>query len=150
MKIFVALLFSAVTIVTLQAKEYKALFDCSSGNSGYIKSRMWLVGKTIDMIEAQGDTASVVLTLHGNCVSMASKAYDDVVDDKDIANIKEAQKWLIALGKRKNVKVIACSMSMQSHVIDEEDLLPFVAISENSFIEAIMYQNEGYALMTFK
>ncbi|MDD3591489.1 MAG: DsrE family protein [Sulfurovum sp.] len=150
MKLFLALLFSAVTIVTVQAKEYKALFDCSSENSGYIKSRMWLVGKTIDMIEAQGDTASVVLTLHGNCVPMAAKTFDEVVDDKDIANIKEAQKWLVALGKRKNVKVIACSMSLQSHVIDENDLLPFVAVSDNSFIEAIMYQNEGYALMTFK
>ncbi|MBN2248748.1 MAG: DsrE family protein [Campylobacterales bacterium] len=150
MKILYALLLSAVTTVMLQAKEYKALFDCSSGDAGYIKSRMWLVGKTVDMIEAQGDTASVVLTLHGNCVPMASKTFDEVVDDKDIANIKEAQKWLVALGKRKNVKVIACSMSLQSHVIDEDDLLPFVAVSDNSFIEAIMYQNEGYALMTFK
>ena len=150
MKRFAWLCISAVTIVAVQAKEYKAVFDCSSGDAAYIKSRMWLVGKTVDMIEAQGDTASVVLTLHGNCVPMVSKSFEEVVDDKDIADTKEAQKWLAALGKRNTVKVIACSMSLQSHVIDEDDLLPFVAVSENSFIETIRYQNEGYALMTFK
>jgi len=144
------LLLLTVSSITVQAKEYKALFDCSSGNFAYIKSRMWLVGKTIDMMEAKGDTTSVVLTLHGKCVPIVSKAFDEVVDDKDIANTKEAQKWLVELSKRNNVKIIACSMSLQSNDIDEDDVLPFVAISDNSFMETIMYQNEGYAFMAFK
>ncbi len=150
MKFFRASFLSIVSIITVQANEYKAVFDCSSGNSSYIKSRMWLVGKTMDMIEEKGDTASVALTLHGKCVPMVSKSFDEVVDDKDIANTKEAQKWLIELSKRPNVKVIACSMSLQANDIDEESVLPFITISENSFIETIKYQNEGYALMTFK
>lgn len=150
MKFFKLLLLLTVAVMTLQAKEYKALFDCSSGNFSYVKSRMWLVGNTIDMIEAQGDTASVVLTLHGKCVPIVSEAFDEVVDDKDIPNTKKAQAWLIELSKRNNVKVIACSMSLQSNDIDEDDVLPFVTISDNSFIETIMYQNEGYAFMAFK
>ena len=81
---------------------------------------------------------------------MVSKAFNDVVDDKDIANTKEAQKWLIELAKRKNVKVIACSMSLQANDIDTDDVLPFVTISDNSFVETIKYQNAGYALMTFQ
>lgn len=150
MKFFKLLLLLTAAVMTLQAKEYKALFDCSSGNFSYVKSRMWLVGNTIDMIEAQGDTASVVLTLHGKCVPIVSEAFDEVVDDKDIPNTKKAQAWLIELSKRNNVKVIACSMSLQSNDIDEDDVLPFVTISDNSFIETIMYQNEGYAFMAFK
>lgn len=150
MKFFKLLLLLTAAAMTLQAKEYKALFDCSSGNFSYVKSRMWLVGNTIDMIEAQGDTASVVLTLHGKCVPIVSEAFDEVVDDKDIPNTKKAQAWLIELSKRNNVKVIACSMSLQSSDIDEDDVLPFVTISDNSFIETIMYQNEGYAFMAFK
>lgn len=150
MKLFKLLLLLTAAVMTLQAKEYKALFDCSSGNFSYVKSRMWLVGNTIDMIEAQGDTASVVLTLHGKCVPIVSEAFDEVVDDKDIPNTKKAQAWLIELSKRNNVKVIACSMSLQSNDIDEDDVLPFVTISDNSFIETIMYQNEGYAFMAFK
>jgi intracellular sulfur oxidation DsrE/DsrF family protein len=81
---------------------------------------------------------------------MVSKAFDEVVDDEEIADTREAHKWLIELGKRKNVKVIACSMSLQANDIDQDDLLPFVEVSDNSFIETIKYQNDGYALMTFK
>jgi intracellular sulfur oxidation DsrE/DsrF family protein len=150
MKFFKLLLLVSVAISAVQAKEYKALFDCSSGNAAYIKSRMWLVGKTMDMIEEGGDSTSVVLTLHGKCVPVVSKAFDEVVDDKDIPNTKKAQEWLTALSKRKNVKVIACSMSLQSNDIEEDDVLPFVTISDNSFIETIKYQNEGYAFMAFK
>lgn len=150
MNFFKLLLLVTVAATAVQAKEYKALFDCSSGNYAYVKSRMWLVGKTMDMIEEKGHTTSVVLTLHGKCVPIISKAFDEVVDDKDIADTKVAQKWLVALSERKNVKVIACSMSLQSNDIDEDDVLPFVTISDNSFVETIMYQNEGYALMTFK
>lgn len=150
MKFFKMLAFVALAATALQAEEYKALFDCSSGNAAYIKSRMWLVDKTVDMMEKKGDTVSVVLTLHGKCVPVVSKAFDEVVDDKDIADTKEAQKWLTALSKRNNVKVIACSMSLQSNDIEEEDLLPFVTVSDNSFIETIMYQNEGYAFMAFE
>jgi intracellular sulfur oxidation DsrE/DsrF family protein len=150
MKLFKALLLSVIAVSVLQAKEYKALFDCSSGNAAYIKSRMWLVGKTMDMIEEKGDTTLVVLTLHSKCVPIVSDAFDEVVDEKDLAHTKEAQKYLIALSKRNNVKVIACSMSLQANEIDEDDVLPFITISDNSFVETIKYQNEGYALMTFK
>jgi len=46
------LIFSILLLViSLQAKEYKALFDCSSQNAQYIKTRIWLIGKTMDMIE---------------------------------------------------------------------------------------------------
>ena len=144
------LLILALVAMIGEAREYKAVFDCSSGDSAYIKSRMWLVGKTMDMIEAGGDTTSIVLTLHGKCVPMTTTEYADVVDDKDVANTKEAQKWLIALSKRKNVKVIACSMSLQANDIDQDELLPFIEVSDNSFVETIKYQNEGFALMTFK
>ncbi len=139
-----------LSFTTLSAKEYKAVFDCSSSDSHYIKSRMWLVGKTIDMMKKKGNTADVVLTLHGGCVPMISELYDMVIDDADIANIKQAQKYLTALVKDKGVKVIACAMSLSANAIDQEDVLPFIEISENSFIDTIAYQNDGYALMTFK
>lgn len=133
-----------------QAQEYKAIFDCSSSNANYIKTRMWLVNKTIDMIEKQGDTSDVVLTLHGGCVTMVSKDYDLITPDEDMQNIQKAQEYLIALSKRKNVKIITCEMSLNSNAIDKTELLPFVIISKNSFIDTIKYQNNGYALMTFK
>jgi len=137
-------------ITFTQAKEYKAVFDCSSDNAYYIKTRMWLIGKTMDMIEKKGDKATVVLTLHGGCVSIVSTLYKEIVIDEDIENIKKAQQYLMRLSERKGVKVIACAMSLNSNAIEEKEVLPFISISDNSFIDTIGYQNDGYALMSFK
>ena len=133
-----------------QAKEYKSIFDCSSNNAYYLKTRMWLVGKTMDMIEKKGDKAIFAITLHGDCAAIASSAFKDIVPDKDIDNIKKAQNYLIALSKKRGVKVTVCAMSLNANAIDRKEVLPFITISENSFIDTIGYQNDGYALMSFK
>jgi len=52
--------------------------------------------------------------------------------------------------KKKKIKVIACAISLSVNAIQRSEVLPFVSISENSFIDLIHYQNQGYALMTFK
>ncbi len=134
----------------LNAAEYKAVFDCSSGDSSYIKSRMWLIDKTISMIEENGDKVDFALTLHGSCVPVISKNFDFIVEESDIENIQQAQNYLTKLVKNRGVKVIACELSLASNAIDKEDVLDFVEISKNSFIDTIKYQNDGYALMTFK
>ena len=140
----------SVTFGLAHAQDYKVVFDCSSSDAHYIKSRMWLVGKTIDMIEKRGEKVDVALTLHGGCVPMVSEDYDMITADKDLAGIKQAQEYLKSLSQRKNVKIIACQMSLASKNIDKNDVLKFVNISPNSFIDTIAYQNSGYALMTFK
>jgi len=134
----------------LQAKEYKAVFDCSSGNAHYIKTRMWLIDNTISMIEKQGDKTDFAITLHGSCVPMISKTFEDIVDDNDMPHIQKAQDYLKLLANKRGVKVVACAMSLNAKAIKKEDVLEFVKISENSFIDTIGLQNDGYALMTFK
>ena len=143
-------LLSILFLTVAQAENSKVIYDCSSSDTNYIKTRMWLVGKTIDMMQEEGDTTDVVLTLHGGCVAMVSKDYEMIVPDEDLKNIKKAQEYLISLSQRKNVKIITCAMSLNSNAIDKDEVLPFVKISKNSFIDTIKYQNRGYALMTFK
>ena len=135
---------------SLFAKEYKAIFDCSSKNAGYVASRMFLIERTMDMMVADGDSADFILTIHGGCAPIVSVNFDEVIEDKDVELIAKAQKQLKILAMKKNVKVIVCAMSLNANTIEEEDVLPFVKISKNSFIETIGYQNDGYALMTFK
>ncbi|MGB5966024.1 MAG: DsrE family protein [Sulfurimonadaceae bacterium] len=139
-----------LTLGLLHAQEYKVVFDCSSSDAHYIKSRMWLVGKTIDMIEKRGDKVDVALTLHGGCVPMVSEDYDMLVADEDVAEIQKAQAYLVGLSQRDNVKIIACEMSLVSNAIEKKEVLKFVTITPNSFLDTIAYQNSGYAIMTFK
>lgn len=134
----------------LEAKEYKAVFDCSSSDAGYIKSRMWLIDKTISMIESKGDSAKFAITLHGKCVAMVSQDYEMIVPDEDVADIKKAQEYLQTLINDKGVKVTVCAMSLNNNALEQEDVLENINISPNSFLDTISYQNDGYALMTFK
>lgn len=134
-----------------QAKEYKAVFDCSSKNAAYINSRMHLIERTINMIVEDGNSVDFVLTIHGGCAPLVSVNADEVIrDDNDLEIIEKAQVQLKKLAVKKNVKVIVCAMSLNANTIDADDVFPFVKISKNSFIETIGYQNDGYALMTFK
>ncbi len=144
------LFFFLSSFFMLHANDYKVIYDCSSNDASYIKSRMWLIGKTIDMMQENGDTSKVVLTLHGGCVPMVSKDYDMIVPDEDVQSIAQAQNYLKNLSQRKNVTIIACAMSLSANAIDTKEVLPFVHISKNSFLDTIKYQNEGYAIMTFK
>ncbi|MBN2817308.1 MAG: DsrE family protein [Campylobacterales bacterium] len=139
-----------ILVETLEAKEYKAVFDCSSGDSAYIKSRMWLLDKTISMIESKGDKATFAITLHGKCVAMTSEHYEMIVPDEDIQNIKVAQEYLQSLISERGVKVTVCAMSLNNNAILQEDVIEKISISPNSFLDTISYQNDGYALMTFK
>lgn len=134
----------------LQAQEYKAVFDCSSGDARFILSRMNLIELTAQMIEKRGDKTSFALTLHGGCVPMASKEFREVVWDEDAIYIQKAQETITRLSKRKDFEIVACAMSLENNGLEQEDVLPFVRISPNSFIDTIGYQNDGYALMTFK
>jgi len=144
------LLLVFVTLSPLFAKEYKAIFDCSSKNVGYITSRMFLIERTIDMIEKNGDSVKFALTIHGSCAAIVSVNFDEVIADEDVESMKQAQEQLKVLAKDRDVAVTVCAMSLNANTIEEEDVLEFVHISENSFIDTIHYQNDGYALMTFK
>ena len=135
---------------SLLAKEYKAIFDCSSKNVGYITSRMFLIERTMDMIQKNGDSVKFALTIHGSCAAITSVNFDELVDEVDESAMQKAQIQLKRLAEVKDVEVTVCAMSLNANAIPKEDVLEFVKISPNSFIETIGYQNDGYALMTFK
>ncbi|WP_457746223.1 DsrE family protein [Sulfurimonas sp.] len=143
--LIILILFTSV----LSAELYKAVFDCSSSNPRYIVSRMLLIEKTKNMMQKDGDEVDFALTLHGGCVTMVSKNYDFIVKDEDIKYIKKAQQTIKKLSKE-GVKITVCAMSLAANSIDKEDVVPFVHISKNSYIDTIKYQNHGYALMPLK
>jgi len=64
--------------------------------------------------------------------------------------VKRAQETITRLAKEKGVEIVACAMSLDANALEQKDVLPFIRISEDSFIDTIAYQNSGYAVMTFK
>jgi intracellular sulfur oxidation DsrE/DsrF family protein len=148
MKKYIFLVIGLVSFV--QAQEYKSVFDCSSSDARFVMTRMNLIERTMNMIEKDGDKANFAITLHGGCVPMVSDVYDEIVPDEDMSYIKKAQESITRLAENRKVKIIVCAMSLNAHAIDKKEVLPFIQISKNSFIDTIYLQNKGYALMTFK
>ena len=148
MKYLFSLLF--FSLLLLEAKEYKAVFDCSSKDMGFVSSRMILVERTMQMIEKNSDIPKFAITVHGGCAPIVSKNYDEIIlDDKELEHVKRSQEQLVKLAE-KGVEIVVCAMSLNANTIPKEDVIPSVSISQNSFIDTIGYQNNGYALMTFK
>ncbi len=140
----------SVIIATLQAQEYKAVFNCNANDMQYIASRMVLVERTMDMIEKNGNTPKFAITIHGGCAPIVSKNYDEIImDENDLSSAELSQKQLVKLADR-GVEIVVCAMSLNANTIDESDVIPSVKISPNSFLETISYQNNGYALMVFE
>ena len=150
MKYILLVLLTLSLSSVVQAREYKAVFDCSSKNVGYVASRMFLIERTMDMMQKNGDSVKFALTIHGSCAAMVSVNFDELVEENEVEIMQQAQNQLKRLSEKKDVEVIVCAMSLNANTIDEEDVVPFVKIVENSFIDTIGYQNDGYALMTFK
>ena len=112
---------------------------------------LFLIERTMDMIEKNGDSVKFALTIHGGCAPIVSMNFDEIImDENELKNIQIAQKQLKKLAIKKGVKIAVCAMSLNANTIEKDDVLPFIRITENSFIDTIGYQNDGYALMTFK
>jgi len=139
-----------VSAAVLNAQEYKAVFDCSSDDARYIHSRISLVEKTLHLIEEQGDNATFAITVHGGCFPIVSRNYDEFVASEDVLYIQKAQETMKRLSEEKNVEIVACAMSLKANDVDIKEVLPFIRLSKDSFIDTIGYQNKGYAVMTFK
>ena len=73
-----------------------------------------------------------------------------MVPDDEVIYIQKSQEVLARLAKERKVELVACAIAMEAHGIEREDVLPFMRISENSYIDTIGYQNRGYALMPLK
>lgn len=142
-------LLTACCAAALGAQEFKAVFDCAASDPRYIVSRMLLIEKTKAQIEAKGDTARFAITIHGGCVKAVSENADYLVEEDEVIFMEKTQESLARLQKS-GVDVVACAIALAGNAIDKEDVLPFVRITENSYIDTIGYQNRGYALMPLK
>lgn len=146
---YLALLWCVSTAV-LNGQEYKAVFDCSSDDARYIHSRISLIEKTLQLIEEQGDKAIFAITVHGGCFPIVLGNYDEFVASEDIQYIQKAQETMKRLSEEKNVEIVACAMSLKANDVDTKEVLPYIRLSKDSFIDTIGYQNKGYGIMTFK
>ena len=130
------LIITLLTLASLQAKEYKVVFDLTSFSATTIENRVLHNINGLKHYYAKtGDTIKATVVISGG-------AYEFFENDSSIKDI--------AMDISKVAKVEVCSVGMKKRDIKKSDMLPFVIPAFNKTEALIRYQNEGYAYVPVK
>lgn len=130
------------------ADAHKAVFDCSSGDFDYVRSRIFLMEKTVAMLKERKEPYDFVLTVHSGCTPIVAKLPDMMVPDEEVPIVYAMHAGLKRLHEQ-GVRLLACEIAMGAHGLNKSDLLPFVGTTSNSIIDLIDLQNQGYGAVNF-
>lgn len=129
--------------------EARAVWDFSTGDGKLFLERVRLIDNALTLFADRGIAAEFVVTLRGLVLQFVAQ---DVARtsfagaDIDPEHLDKIQTELEALTRR-GVKVEACLYSMRKRGVEPDNVLPFVALEENVFANAIALQSKGYAFM---
>lgn len=130
------LIITLLTLASLQAKEYKVVFDLTTSSAASVENRVLHNIKGLQHYYAKtGDTLKAAVVISGG-------AYTFFENDSSIKDI--------AVDISKVAKVEVCSVGMKKRDIKKSDMLPFVIPAFNKTEALIRYQNEGYAYLPVK
>ena len=93
----------------------------------------------------QGITPDFVVLLHGAATKFGARSFEGSKfagdDASNLAQIHAVLKDLTTQGGRIEV----CEIAMQRSDVSRANVLPFMEIEENVFVNSIALQNRGYA-----
>jgi intracellular sulfur oxidation DsrE/DsrF family protein len=125
------------------------VWDFSTGDGKVFLERIRLIDNALTLFADSGIAADFVVTLRGlvlqfiaTDIGRTSFAGADI----EAEHLHKIHAELEALTRR-GVKVEACLYSMRKRGVDPDNVLPFVALEENVFANAIALQSKGYAFM---
>jgi uncharacterized protein len=128
-KIFLlAVVFLSVTCILNAQKDYKVVFDLTSGDSLSQQTAIRWVG---EIIKAE-PTAQVEVVMFGKGLPLAVKDKSVVAND------------VMSLANNKNVAFKVCSIALANQKIDKSQLLPGVQTVPDGIYEVISKQREGW------
>ncbi|CAA6802898.1 MAG: Unknown protein [uncultured Sulfurovum sp.] len=128
----------------VDVKKQTVVFDCSSGDTKFIASRLWLIDITLQEYIDKKIPYDAVLTIHSGCTSIVSTKVPK--EDKAMAKVA---KMLNKISKHENLSIEACQIAVDRFKIKHDDLYPFMKLVPNSITRVIALQNDGYAFIPF-
>ena len=127
------LLFAPV-LLTAQVRDYKVVFDLTSGDS---LSQQTAIRWVTEITKAE-PTAQVEVVMFGKGLPLAVKDKSAVADA------------VTSLATNKNVAFKVCSVAMQNQKIDKSQLLAGVQTVPDGIYEIISKQREGWGYIKAK
>ena len=126
--IFLLAMAMVSTILLSAQKDYKVVFDLTSGDS---LSQQTAIRWVTEIVKAE-PTAQVEVVMFGKGLPLAIRDRSAVAND------------VMSLATNKNVAFKVCSVAMASQKVDKSQLLPGVQTVPDGIYEVISKEREGW------
>ncbi|MEK6671987.1 MAG: hypothetical protein AABY42_00735 [Nitrospirota bacterium] len=131
--------------VKAKTKEVKVVWDMTIGNEAMFKDRLGLIQQTADVIRKNRMKPKFVIVIHGPATKFAARSLSGTrFENEKLQNLSDIQKIILEMNKD-NTSFIQCQVPMIRNNVSEDNLLPFISVSETVFYDLAILQMEGYA-----
>lgn len=122
-----------------------AVWDFTTGDARRFHDRASLMLHAARSFGAQGIAVDFVVLLHGAATKFGARSFDGTkFADDDASQLGPIQTTLEEL-TRAGGRIEVCEIAMQRCDVARENIVPFMEIEENVFVNSIALQNRGYA-----
>lgn len=123
----------------------RAVWDFTTGDERRFLDRAKLMLHAANSFIEQGAKPDFVVLLHAGATKFGARHFTGTKFAGDEAgNLAEIHATLKALTEAGG-RIEVCEIAMQRSDISRDNLVPFVEIEENVFVNSIALQNRGYA-----
>jgi intracellular sulfur oxidation DsrE/DsrF family protein len=126
-------------------KEVKVVWDVTIGNDALFEDRMGLIQQAADVIRKNGMSPRFVIVIHGPATKFATRSlHGTKFESEKIERLPDIRKIISKMNKD-NMTFIQCQVPMTRNNVSEDNLLPFISVSETVFYDLAILQMKGYA-----
>ena len=130
----------------MTGKEVKIVWDVTIGNESLFEDRMGLIQQTADVIRKKGMTPKFVLVVHGPATKFITRSLNGTkFENEKIVRLPDIQRVITEMSKADKMRFVQCQVPMIRNNVAEDNVLPFVDVSETVFFDLAVLQMEGYA-----
>lgn len=125
--------------------EVKVVWDVTIGNEALFKDRMGLIRQTADVIRKNQMKPVFVIVIHGPATKFAACSLSGTkFENEKLQDLSEIHKIILEMDKDQ-INFIQCQVPMTRNNVSEDNLLPFISVSETVFYDLAILQMKGYA-----
>lgn len=132
--------------MSMTVKEVKIVWDVTIGSENLFEDRMGLIQHTADVIRRKGMSPNFVLVVHGPATKFLTRCLTGTkFENEKIIRLPDIQRIVTEMNEKERMRFVQCQVPMIRNNVGDDNVLPFVDVSETVFFDLAVLQMEGYA-----
>lgn len=127
-------------------KEVKIVWDVTIGDESLFVDRMGLIRHAAEVIRKKGMAPVFVLVVHGPATKYLARSLSGTRFENDkVRSLTDVQQVITEMHEKEQMRFVLCQVPMIRNNVAENNVLPFVDVSETVFFDLAVLQMHGYA-----